>query len=166
MEQGNPLPLSTDTHHSKSPNQDTPDGSRSNLNCSLVATTTLVLHAPAISGRQDKVTPSSTSDHTGRREHPSSGPRVSPLDNVVDFPSITEVIEKARKPATKLLYKYKWQNFLKFTEERKLQSSPLALSTFLLYLWHLFDLGLSKSTLKVYTSAIVAFQPHGSESSR
>ena len=77
-----------------------------------------------------------------------------------------EVVDKARKPATKLLYKYKWQSFLKFAKEHRLQPSPVALSTLLLYLRHLFDFGLSKSTLKVYTSAIVTFQPPGSESSR
>ena len=81
-----------------------------------------------------------------------------------DYPSIQEVLDKSRKPSTNLLYKYKWSNFLKFAESKQLQPSPVSLSTLLQYLRFLFDSGLALSTLKVYISAIVSFQPRDSKS--
>ena len=82
-----------------------------------------------------------------------------------DLPEIKEVLDKSKKPSTLLLYKYKWNNFLRFTTERNLSASLVSLQTLLLYLRHLFDLGLTLSTLKVYIAAIVSFQPRDSESS-
>ena len=166
MEQGSTLSSPAHTCSTENHRQSTADESRGNPHCSLVATSTVVLHASSKCSRQSNITAATSPAYSEQREHPSSRPGVSPLDRVEDFPSLIEVIDKARKPATKLLYKYKWQSFLKFTEEHKLQPSPVALSTLLLYLRHLFDFGLSKSTLKVYTSAIIAFQPPNSESSR
>ncbi|XP_078235403.1 uncharacterized protein LOC144584060 [Pogona vitticeps] len=160
------LPVSSSATPSEGHSQTTTDEGRSHTNCPLVATSTVVLHSvSSVSGQGDSSIAAQLT-HSERRECSPSRPRCTPLDCVEDFPSLTEVIIKARKPATKLLYSYKWRNFLRFAEERQLHSSPVALSTLLLYLRHLFDLGLSKSTLKVYTAAIVAFQPPGSESSR
>ncbi|XP_078242543.1 uncharacterized protein LOC144587068 [Pogona vitticeps] len=121
---------------------------------------------PSHSNRQGDTSPRPTPNNSGLGVDLPPRPGLPPIDSVEDIPSIMEVLDKARKPSTMRLYQHKWQGFLKFTTERGLQASPVSLSTLLLYLRHLFDLGLTKSTLKVYTSAIVTFQPKGSQSSR
>ena len=83
-----------------------------------------------------------------------------------DIPEIKEILDRSRKSSTSTLYSYKWRSFLKFTESKGWQASPASLSTVLQFLRHLFDFGLSVSTLKVYLAAIVAFQPRGSPSSQ
>ena len=56
-------------------------------------------------------------------------------DGMENSSLIEEVLDKARKP--KLLYNYKWRNFLKFAETHHLQSSPVSLTTLLWYLRYL-----------------------------
>ncbi|XP_078246542.1 uncharacterized protein LOC144588170 [Pogona vitticeps] len=160
------LPLPSSSTPAEGHSQTVADEGRGHPDCPLVAASTLVFHAVSNVSGQSSTTITSHLTHSERRECPSPGTGDTPLNSVEDFPALTEVIDKARKPATKLLYGYKWRNFLRFAKERGLQSSPVSLSSLLLYLRHLFDLGLSLSTLKVYTAAIVAFQPSGSESSR
>ncbi|XP_078241458.1 uncharacterized protein LOC144586699 [Pogona vitticeps] len=109
-----------------------------------VAQTTLVLSASTNSCRQVEASPHSTPNHSGLGVDLPSGCGITPLNSVEDIPS-KEVLGKARKPSTIRLYQHKWQGFLKFATERGLQSSPVSLSTLLLYLQHLFDLGLTKS---------------------
>ena len=82
-----------------------------------------------------------------------------------DLPSIAMVLDKARKPSTKLLYFYKWRTFLTFAASQGLSIVLVLLDTLLTFLLHLFHLGLSHYTLKVYIYAIVTHQPPGSEAS-
>uniref|UniRef100_A0ABM5G4K6 Uncharacterized protein n=1 Tax=Pogona vitticeps TaxID=103695 RepID=A0ABM5G4K6_9SAUR len=166
LAQGPSLPVSSHSIGSEVSSQSPPVASRSNLDCTLVAQTTLVLSTSADSNRQGQASSHSSPNNSGLGVDLPSRPRLPPIDSVEDIPSIMEVLDKARKPSTIRLYQHKWQGFLKFATERGLQASPVSLSTLLLYLRHLFDLGLSKSTLKIYTSAIVTFQPKGSQSSR
>ena len=79
---------------------------------------------------------------------------------------IKNVLEKARKPSTNILYTYKWKSFCKYASSKGFQSTPVSLSYLLHYLKHVFDLGLSVSTLKVYISAIVAHQPRNSDAAK
>ena len=79
---------------------------------------------------------------------------------------IRSVLEKARKPSTNTLYTYNWKNFCNYTSSNGFQPSPVSLSDLLHYLKHLFDLGLSVSTLKVYISAIVAHQPRNCDAAK
>ena len=69
---------------------------------------------------------------------------------------IQNVLERARKPSTNLLYAYKWKSFCKYASSKGFQSTPVSLSDLPHYLKHLLNLGLSVSTLKVYILAIVA----------
>ena len=64
-----------------------------------------------------------------------------------------------------MLYSHKRSAFTKFAELRGFVTVPASLRTLLTLLRHLFDLGLEHSTLKVHISAIVSYQPVGSESS-
>ncbi|XP_078247020.1 uncharacterized protein LOC144588309 [Pogona vitticeps] len=166
LAQGPSIHVSSHSIGSEVSSQSPPAASRSNLDCTLVAQTTLVLSTSADSNRQGEASPRPTPNNSGLGVDLPPRPGLLPIDSVEDIPSIMEVLDKARKPSTMRLYQHKWQGFLKFTTERGLQASPVSLSTLLLYLRHLFDLGLTKSTLKVYTSAIVTFQPKGSQSSR
>ena len=147
LEQRPPVHVPSNSHCSKVSCQGSPDESRSDPNCTLVAQTAMVL-STSDSRRQAEAPPRPTLNHSGFEVDLSSGCGISPLDSVEDIPSIKEVIDKARKPSTICLYQHKWQGFLQFTIERGLQPSPVSLSTLLLYLRHLFDLGLTKSTLK------------------
>ena len=128
MERGSTLSLPSPSTLTEDHCQDYTGESGGHIDCSLVATSTMVFHASSNSNGQSDTALASTSTHSEQRKRPSSRPRDAPLDSVEDFPLLTKVIDKARKPATKLLYQYKWKAFLKFTEERALQPSPVALS--------------------------------------
>ena len=83
-----------------------------------------------------------------------------------DTPDVMQVLLRARKPSTTLLYENKWKSFLKYTQDNNLPAIPVSLKTLLAYLLHLFSFGLSQSTLKVYLSAIMAHQPDDFPSSK
>ena len=81
-------------------------------------------------------------------------------------PSIAAVLDGARKPSTQLLYRYKWKTFSTFAASKGLSTTFATLETLLTFLLHLFYLGLSHSTLKVYVSAIVTHQTLDSDSTQ
>ncbi|KAJ7329823.1 hypothetical protein JRQ81_015997 [Phrynocephalus forsythii] len=102
--------------------------------------------------------PSPASRPAFSAERPNSVPRLdqpSP-DSMVHTLTVQQVIDQARKPPTIALYSYKWKLFLQFTTQTNQPSSPTDLPTILEFLLHLFQKGLSISTLRVYAAVIIA----------
>ncbi|XP_078239075.1 12S rRNA N(4)-cytidine methyltransferase METTL15 isoform X1 [Pogona vitticeps] len=100
------------------------------------------------------------------RPRPSPRCRLSQSFSLEDTPEVMQVLLRARKPSTTLLYENKWKSFLKYTHDNSLPAVPVSLKTVLTYLLHLFEFGLSQSTMRVYLSAIMAHQPDDSPSSK
>nr|XP_020638367.1 uncharacterized protein LOC110073471 [Pogona vitticeps] len=160
------IPVSTDASGPEVSSQDQTAEVISNPHSTIQAMSTMVFYSGGVSHRGIQTSTCATSADTGLRERSTSRRELPPPSCVEDLPEIKEVLDKSKKKSTILLYKYKWNNFLCFATARNLQTSPVSLQALLLYLKHLFDLGLTLSTLKVYISAIVSFQPRDSESSR
>lgn len=76
---------------------------------------------------------------------------------------MTQILLAAREPSTRVLYSCKWNTFKRFASQHNLPIIPTNLDTLLTFLRHLFQQGLSQSTLKVYIAAIVSHQPQHSE---
>ena len=139
---------------------------RCNSDCAVVATPAVVHHAQDHGSRALQTTLPASPPDAGCQSHSPPGCSLPPPHSMEDPPLIQEVLRKARKPSTTMLYSYKWNNFCKYASYKGFQSRPVALPHLLTYLRHLFDMGLAVATIKVYLSAIVAHQPHSSDSAR
>ena len=100
------------------------------------------------------------------RPRPSPQRRLSQFHSLEDTPKVMQVLLRACKTSTTLLYRNKWKSFLKYTHDNGLPAVPISLKTLLTYLFHLFKFGLSQSTLWVYLSAVMAHQPDDFPSSK
>ncbi|XP_078240665.1 uncharacterized protein LOC144586384 [Pogona vitticeps] len=166
LEETSHLPVPSDSSDSKNHSEvDTTQG-LSYPGGSILAAPTVVSSPPRDGHRRLQVADVAGPALQGLRVNSSPGRGIPSPDRLEDLPEIKEILDKSRKPSTKSLYKYKWDNFVRFASSKDLQTSPVSLRTLLIYLRHLFDLGLSVSTLKVYAAAIIAHQPFGSHSAR
>uniref|UniRef100_A0ABM5GNR7 Core-binding (CB) domain-containing protein n=1 Tax=Pogona vitticeps TaxID=103695 RepID=A0ABM5GNR7_9SAUR len=160
------LPIPADSSDSKDHSQANSTQGLCHPGGPLLATSAVVPSPPGDSHGRLQVSDDARLALQGLGVHSSPGRGIPSPDRLEDLPEIKEILDKSRKPSTKSLYKYKWDNFVRFASSKDLQTSPVSLRTLLVYLRHLFDLGLSVSTLKVYASAIVAHQPSGSRSAQ
>ena len=132
----------------------------------MVATATLV-HSSVTDGVGSLSAPQpSTSALPPQGQDLPSRPRLSSSHGLETGPAIEDVLNQAHQPSTLATYAQKWKSFCDFAEERGVSSCPTTLDTLLQFLLLLFHLGLSHSTLKVYISAIVAYQPPLSDAAR
>ena len=130
----------------------------------MVAETAMVHHAPLNLHRLHPSSLHSISPHSKSRLNLSPRSSHAPPYNVEDSLTVASILGSARKPSTIQLYAYKWSAFIKFVSQHHLPTTPTTLHDVLQFLTHLFNRHLSLSTLKVYLSAIIAHQPHSSDS--
>uniref|UniRef100_A0ABM5F2Z8 Uncharacterized protein n=1 Tax=Pogona vitticeps TaxID=103695 RepID=A0ABM5F2Z8_9SAUR len=131
-----------------------------------ILATPAMVHSPGLNV-VGHAPPSSPSRSPLSRPWPCPSPqrRLSQTFSLEDTPKVMWVLLRARKPSTTLLYENKWKSFLKYTHDNGLPSVPVSLKTVVTSL-HLFEFGLSQSTIQVYLSAIMAHQPDNSPSSK
>ena len=137
-----------------------------NLSRPMVAMTTMVR---PLEVDVERLPPSSVSPqppHMGQWTRLPSWSWISETDAVEDSPAIRDIVDRAWKPSTKILYWHKWRAFLSFVNSKNLPAVPVSLKTLLTFILHLFHLGLAHSTLKVYIAAVVAYQPSHSEAAK
>ncbi|XP_078246058.1 uncharacterized protein LOC140704554 [Pogona vitticeps] len=166
LEETSHLPVPADSSNSKDHSQANSTQGLSHPGGPLLATSAVVPSPPRGSHGRLQVSDDARLALQRLRVHSPPGRGIPSPDRLEDLPEIKEILDKSRKPSTKSLYKYKWDNFVRFALSKDLQTSPVSLRTLLIYLRHLFDLGLSVSTLKVYAAAIVVHQPSGSSSAQ
>ena len=75
---------------------------------------------------------------------------------------LMNILRQSKKPSTIKAYLFKWNRFKSFTEASSLPSVNPSLATVLCFLLHLKSSGLSLSSLIVYLSTIVSYQPPNS----